>query len=147
MGILHRPGVGRDSGFTLIELVIIIVVVGVLATVAVPVIGNMMETSRINATRQEMLLLKTAIVGRADSGVRGYENDVGSLPPTLQGLVIKPAGVTDYDRFTKTGWNGPYINTDNADYLKDAWGVNYLYDQGSRMLKSSGGPDTLTVAL
>lgn len=142
---INEPGVADDSGFTLIELVIIIVVVGILATAAIPIMGNMLESSRTNATKREMLLFKSAIVGSAVTGIRGYENDVGSPPPNLQGLVTKPAGVANYDRFTKTGWNGPYVDSNNNDYLTDGWGVNYIYDFAGRSIISVGGPDTITV--
>ena len=146
MKALLKPGITGDSGFTLIELVIVIVVLGVLASVGIPVIGSMIGSSRENATKGEMLLLKTAIVGQTGAAtVRGYENDVGSLPPDLTGLVSKPAGVSDWDRFTQTGWNGPYIGSNNNDYLTDAWGTSYIYDGGARTIKSIGGPDTITV--
>jgi general secretion pathway protein G len=146
MEALIRPGIAYDSGFTLIELVIVIVVLGILASVGIPVIGTMIGSSRENATRREMVLLKTAIVGQTGAAtIRGYENDVGSPPPDLTGLVSKPAGVSNWDRFTETGWNGPYIDPDNNDYLTDGWGANYIYDGGSRTIKSVGGADTITV--
>ena len=141
-----KPGVASDSGFTLIELVIVIVVVGILATTAIPVIGNMIGSSKVTATKQEILILKNAITGRSDTGVKGYENDVGSPPPALNGLVSKPVGVASYDRFTRVGWNGPYIDPSNNDYLKDAWGTNYVYDGTARTIRSVGGQDTITVA-
>ena len=142
-----KPGISGDSGFTLIELVIVIVVLGILASVGIPVIGSMIVSSRENATRREMMLQKTAMVGQAGAAtVRGYENDVGSLPPDLTGLVSKPAGVSNWDRFTQTGWNGPYIDSNNSDYLTDSWGTSYIYDSGARTIKSVGGPDTITVA-
>jgi general secretion pathway protein G len=142
----HKPGAGDGSGFTLIELVIIIVILGVIATVGIPVMGRMINSSRISATREEMINLKTAIVGRTHpQPLRGYENDVGSPPPDLQALSSKPSGVSDWDKFTGTGWNGPYINGDSDEYLRDAWGVNYVYSLSDRAIKSVGGQDTLTV--
>jgi prepilin-type N-terminal cleavage/methylation domain-containing protein len=147
MKTLLKPGIYGDSGFTLIELVIVIVILGVLASVGIPVIGGMIDSSKENATKRELLLLKTAIVGQTGAAeLRGYENDVGLLPPDLTGLVSKPAGVSNWDRFTQTGWNGPYIESDNNEYLVDAWGVNYIYDAGARTIRSAGGSDTLTVA-
>ncbi len=145
MATSYKPGISEDSGFTLIELVIVIVVLGILASVGIPVISGIIGSSKISATRKEMTHLKAAIVGQADNGVRGYENDVGALPPDLTGLVSKPAGVADYNRFDKTGWNGPYIRPDNNDYLADGWGAGYIYDPLSRTIKSVGGTDTITV--
>jgi general secretion pathway protein G len=143
---LQKPGIRSDSGFTLIELVIIIVVLAVLATVGIPVMGKMVMSARRESTRKELITLKIAIVGRMSSTpVRGYENDVGQPPPTLEGLVTKPSGVSDYDKFTRTGWNGPYVAPDDGGYLRDAWGTNYVYDPALRTIMSVGGADTITV--
>jgi prepilin-type N-terminal cleavage/methylation domain-containing protein len=142
-----KPGLFKlnNSGFTLIELAIIVVVLGVLASVGIPRITGMIESSRTTATEEEMRRLKIALVGSATDNLRGYETDVGSLPSSLNGLVTKPGGVADWDRFTSTGWNGPYIDSNNNDYLKDAWDVSYLYDNGARTLKSVGSGDTITI--
>jgi type II secretory pathway pseudopilin PulG len=148
MNNIHiKPGISNGSGFTLIELAIIIVVLGVIATVGIPVMGNMLNSSKISATREELKTLKTAIVGKGGAGaLRGYENDVGSLPPTLQGLFIKPGGVSNWNKFTRTGWNGPYIDGSGGEYLRDAWGADYIYDAVGRTIMSVGGQDTITVA-
>jgi len=135
-----------SPGFTLIELIIIVLVLGIIAAVAIPRIGAIVGTSKTNATKDEMRRLKIALVGSAGDDIRGYENDVGSLPPDLTGLVAKPGGVSDWDRFTQTGWNGPYVSADDDKYLQDAWGANYIYSQGSRTIKSVGSGDTLTVS-
>ncbi len=140
-----EASVRGNSGFTLVELVIIIMVLGVLAMVAVPRMGNIIGSSKTAATKDEMRLLKTALVGSAAKCLRGYENDVGSLPTNLTGLVTKPGGVADWNRFTKTGWNGPYIENNDGDYLKDAWNVDYIYSSASRNLKSVGSGDTITI--
>jgi type II secretory pathway pseudopilin PulG len=142
-----KPGISSGSGFTLIELAIIIVILGVIATVGIPVLGNMVNASKVSATKSELHTLKIAMVGKSgDGNIRGYENDLGVLPATLQGLFTKPTGVPNWNKFTKTGWNGPYINGDDGQYLKDAWGVNYVYDFAGRTIKSVGGRDTITVA-
>ncbi len=133
------------------ELVIIIVVLGILAAVAVPMFGNMINSSKISATKSEMESLKRAIVGnpRVVAGGelvdRGYQGDVGTAPSQLVDLVTKPGSVPGYDKITRIGWNGPYIDNNNGDYLKNAWGSNYIYDQSGRTLKSINAADTITV--
>jgi len=139
----------HQSGFSLVELVIIIVVLGILAAVAVPMFGNMINSSKISATKSELESLKRAIVGnpRVVAGGelvdRGYQGDVGTAPAQLADLVTKPGSVAAYNKITRIGWNGPYIDDNNGDYLKDAWGNNYLYDQSGRTLKSVNGADTI----
>jgi hypothetical protein len=139
------------GGFTLVELVIIIVTLGILAAVAIPRFADMAESSKINATKKEMRELKRAIVGNPDavSGGeyvdRGFEGDVGFAPSKLEDLVVKPDSVASYDKLTRLGWNGPYIDSSGGDYLKDAWGVNYVYDPANRRIISVGGPDSIIV--
>lgn len=138
-----------DQGFTLIELVIIIVVLSILAAVAVPVFTNFTSSAKVNATREEMNLLKRAIVGNpaAISGGqfidRGYEGDCGAPPSALLDLARKPGAIATYDRLTRLGWNGPYIDSSRGDYLKDAWGQAYVYDSTNRRIISPGGNDTV----
>lgn len=141
----------QSRGFTLIELVIVIVVLGIIAAVAIPRFGDLSENSKVKATQAEMAVLKRAIIGggKVVAGGRyidvGYYGDVGALPSSLTDLAIKPAAVAVYNQFTRRGWNGPYVDTAGGEYLTDSWGAPYVLDQVSRTLKSVGGPDTLTV--
>ena len=135
----------NHHGFTLIELVIIIVVLGILAVVAIPKFGSITNSSKINATKQEMDALKKAIVGNpavVSGGEyidRGFEGDIGYPPSRLYDLVVKPDSISAYNNLTRLGWNGPYIDSSSGSYLTDAWGNNYIYQSATRRLVSSGG--------
>lgn len=138
-----------DQGFTLIELAIIIVILGVLAAVAVPVFSNFSSSAKINATREEMNTIKRAIVGNAAavSGGqyidRGFEGDCGFAPSALIDLTRKPDSVAAYDRLTRLGWNGPYLDSSRNDYLKDAWGNAYIFSRTNRWIIAPGNSDTM----
>ena len=140
-----------EVGFTLVELVLIIVVLGIVAAVAIPKIGDIITGSKTNATREEMMRLKGAIIGNPSvtSGGRlsdrGYRGDAGSFPPNLTGLVTKPAGVAVWNPYTRLGWHGPYIDSTGGDYLKDAWGVAYVYDSTARTLTSTGSGASIVI--
>lgn len=141
----------HQSGFSLVELVIIIVTLGILAVVAIPMFGDMVEGSKISATKSEMDSLKRAIVGnpRVVAGGelidRGFEGDCGFPPSQLSDLVNKPGSLAVYNRITRLGWNGPYIDDDNGEYLSDAWNTSYIYNSSGRSIISAGGSDTITV--
>ena len=142
----------RQSGFTLVELVIIIVTLGILAAVAIPKFGDIAESSRVTATTEEMQNLKRAVIGNPKVVAggelidRGFMGDVGFAPAQLSDLAVKPGSLAVYNKLTRLGWNGPYIDSDNNSYLTDSWGAAYVYSAGSRTITSVGGADTITVS-
>lgn len=141
-----------QRGFTLVELVIVLIVLAIVAAVAIPKLGDVTENSKITTTKEEIRRLKVAIIG--DPSVtaagkqvsRGYSGDVGALPSSLTDLAVKPGGVSAYNKFTRLGWNGPYIDTAGGEYLKDAWGANYVYDANARTITSTGGATNIVVS-
>jgi type II secretory pathway pseudopilin PulG len=130
-----------NNGFTLIEVVLIIVVIGIMGTTAFKALGPLVENARETATLEEMTYLENAIIGDkglVEGGIRldyGYVGDIGSLPPNLDALMINPGGYST--------WKGPYINNDYVentdDYKTDAWGNFYSYTGGVTINSNGGG--------
>jgi general secretion pathway protein G len=90
-------------GFTLIEAIVVIVIIGVLAGMIVPrLIG------RVGSSKQAVAASNAAALA---SALKLYHADYGALPESLDALAVKPSDPNGH---------GPYI--DNPDQLKDPWG-------------------------
>lgn len=134
----------NQTGFTLIEVVVVIVITGILLTVALGTGKKITDRARTEETLQEMDRLARAIVGDPNSysnGIRsefGYVGDVGSLPPNLDALAANPGSYST--------WNGPYISNrfeqTATDYKKDAWQSDYQYT-ASTSITSIGSGETI----
>ena len=122
----HRASlrsVGSQAGFTLVEVLLVVAILGILAGVVVVSTKNRVPKTQVAATRMSIQGLATAI--------DAYEVDNGRFPPTLQALVTKT---------TEQNWNGPYVQ--NGKLPTDPWGnqVQYTLREDSYELRS-GGPD------
>jgi len=123
-------------GFTMVELVIIIVVIGILATIAGRKMSKSIDTARVEQTKKELDQLARAMVGNPQININGtrvdygYVGDIGAFPPNLTALAHNPGGYLT--------WDGPYIETGSAgnEYLFDAWGAGYIYLD--TLLRSTG---------
>lgn len=138
-----------EAGYSLLELVIVIVIVAILATVAMKSQTATNEVVRVEETRGELEQLAWAIAGNralVSGGSRidfGYVGDVGALPANLDALVTNPGGLAT--------WDGPYVRDDfysaaggpSTEFKIDAWGVAYQYSGGSSIV-STGGGTTIT---
>jgi general secretion pathway protein G len=129
------------SGFSLIEIVVVIVVLGIVAGIAMQSMTATIDDIRLVETEREMEMLAKAIVGDPSirtAGARsdfGYVGDVGQFPPNLQALYQNPGGYTT--------WDGPYIppgfTQDNTSFNIDAWGSVYNYSGGITITSTGSG--------
>ncbi len=117
-------------GFTLMELLLVLVILGVLAALVVPKFTNRTQQARETAAKTDV----STIQGALDA----FEIDTGRYPTTEEGLgalLTAPANVE--------GWRGPYLT---RGLPKDPWGNPYVYRYpGQRNTTgfdlSSTGPD------
>lgn len=98
----------RDRGFTLMEIVVVLVILGTIMAFVAPKIFEQMG----QAKSREAKLRIQSLAGNVEL----YRLEVGKLPENLQALVRQPGGVEK--------WSGPYAK--EAD-LKDAWGNDYKF--------------------
>ncbi len=120
MRLPHKTGQGSssDQGFTLLELLVVIVILGLLIGLVAPAVLRQLGSARNSIAHQS--------IARLGSVLDLYKLDVGSYPSTDQGLdaLVERPGDT-------ANWNGPYLK-DKA-MLLDPWNHAYVYrDPSSR---------------
>ena len=112
----------RDAaGFTLSELLLVVVIIGILAAIVVPKLTGKSDDARFGAAQADIKSISTAL--------SMYEVDNGRYPPTLEALLIRPTNPEP------PKWKGPYLEI--REIPKDPWGHEYLY-----LFPSPGGANS-----
>lgn len=102
----------RSEGFTLLEMLVVLVVIGLIAAVAVPQVGRLLEGAKTEAARLQLDAVANSLTF--------YQLDTGSYPSTEQGLKALWEAPDDV-----TGWSGPYVRKERQ--LIDPWGHAFVY--------------------
>ena len=117
----HTPTTA--AGFTLIEILVVMAIIGMLAVMVAPRIFNQQAGAQRDAALSQISALEAAL----DT----YRLDVGQYPDSLEGLVENDSG--------RAAWNGPYLR---REVPLDPWGNEYVYDSDGRgFTLVSYGPD------
>ena len=142
------------------EIMVVIIVIAVLASVAGPMIGSITDQGRASATKSKMSSLKSALLA--------YQSDVGRLPykgkNSRNASMYDQASLLSNDNENKNvlvynswpadagsepnnygrKWKGPYMDSDVSDFMVDSWGntIQYKAKVGSKNVYLwSYGPD------
>lgn len=108
----ERAGRRHEAGYTLLELLVVLAILGLLAAVATPQVLKYLDNAKFGTARTQ--------VGNLALAADLFRFDVGRYPTSeegLEALSVAPPGVEN--------WNGPYIARGAG--LTDPWGNAYRY--------------------
>jgi general secretion pathway protein G len=128
---IHKTKAKSQLGFTLTEIMLVVVIIGILAALVIPKIAGSGERARVTAATAD-------INGGIKSALGQYEVDNGFYPKSLQDLIVQPGNAKN--------WHGPYFDSTPPTLPIDPWGNPYIYYYpGKHNVNSydllSAGPD------
>ena len=109
----NRSVRSRQQGFTLVELLLVLVILGILAAIVLPRFTNRTKQAQIAATQTQIATFKTAL--------DAYEVDNGYYPKGKNGMMDLIQQPRDAQN-----WRGPYLQSDSIPL--DPWHNAYIYE-------------------
>jgi len=119
----------RDAGMTLFELLVVLVILALLATIVAPRVIGYLGRSRGDVATAQMASIATSL--------ELFYIDMGRYPDSEEGLTILVEAPAE-----EPAWRGPYFS--DASGLTDPWGRTYRYElaqSGDRFILSTLGRD------
>ena len=104
----QAPGLEAARGFTLVELLLVLVILALIGSLVLPGIIGKAEGAKAKAAKSQ--------IDRLSMAVESYYLDTGRTPDSLEALIE--------DNGDAAGWNGPYVKKSS---LNDPWGRAYEY--------------------
>ncbi|KSV75916.1 hypothetical protein N185_15840 [Sinorhizobium sp. GW3] len=109
----ERRGRRDVDGFTLVELLVVLAIIGLIAAIATPQVLRYLGAAKVDTTKAQIRNIQSAL--------ELYYIDSGRYPSSEEGLVA-----LERQPDSSANWNGPYLK--NGGTLKDAWGNAYKYE-------------------
>lgn len=106
----------QRNAFSLIELMVVIIILGLLASLVVPNLVGKSDEAKVKLVGIQMKQLEEAL--------KMFRLDMSRYPSTQEGLKVlikKPEGVSGYDNYASSGYLG------SGSVPKDPWGYSYIY--------------------
>lgn len=110
----------RSRGFTLIELMVVLVILGLLAGLVGPRLFGRVDSSKVQAAETQIKMLRGAL--------QTYRLDIGNYPSSAQGLAALMTAPSDGAAY----WNGPYLED---ELPLDPWRNPYRYEHPAKTLQ------------
>lgn len=101
----------KSKGFTLIEIIIVVIILSLIAALVGPRLFKKVEKSKQQITKTQIVMI--------ENSVKLFKLDTGRYPTTAEGLKVlmeNAAGISN--------WDGPYLE---KGIPKDPWGKDYVY--------------------
>ncbi len=126
-------------GFSLVELLVVIIIIAVLAAIAIPKFVNSGQRSREAALKADLKLYRNAI--------ELFVNDTGAYPSALSDLTATTAPASGKDAagtaktITASDWKGPYLQSIEKDPLSgSAFSYSTTSPTVGKVTSSAGSP-------
>ena len=119
---MRKTKIETRKGFTMVELMAVLIIIGLLATLVVTKVATKIDQARVTTTKANLKILH--------SSVNQFKMDTGRFPSEemgLEELLEQPSDVENYEP-------GGYLET--TEIPKDGWGNEFIYE----LFPESGKP-------